>query len=53
MLDIAKTKVSYRLPELERELGVPVISIIQEKPGIPQLKKAVEQTANNLSNRRF
>jgi len=50
MLDIAKTKgIHIDLPELERELGVPVISINPRKnKGIPQLKKAIEQTANNL-----
>jgi len=50
MLDIAKTKgIHIDLPELERELGVPVISINPRKNrGIPQLKKAIEQTANNL-----
>jgi ferrous iron transport protein B len=50
MLDIAKTKgIHIDLPELERELGVPVISINPRKNrGIPQLKKVIEQTANNL-----
>ena len=50
MLDIAKTKgIQIDLPELERELGVPVISINPRKNrGIAQLKKAIEQTANNL-----
>jgi ferrous iron transport protein B len=50
MLDIAKTKgIHIDLPELERELGVPVISINPRKnKGITQLKKAIEQTANNL-----
>ena len=50
MLDIAKTKgISIDLPALERELGVPVISINPRKnKGIPQLKKTIEQTANNL-----
>ncbi len=50
MLDIAKSKgVSVDLPELERELGVPVLSINPRKDrGITQLKKTIEQTANNL-----
>ncbi|RYY28114.1 MAG: ferrous iron transport protein B [Chitinophagaceae bacterium] len=50
MLDIAKSKgISVDLPELERELGVPVLSINPRRDrGITQLKKTIEQTANNL-----
>ena len=50
MLDIAKTKgIHIDLSKLERELGVPVISINPRRnKGISQLKKAIEQTANNL-----
>jgi ferrous iron transport protein B len=50
MLDLAKQKgISINIPELERELGVPVVTINPRKnKGIPQLKKAIEQTANNL-----
>ncbi|RYG04687.1 MAG: ferrous iron transport protein B [Chitinophagaceae bacterium] len=50
MMDIAKSKgINIDLAELERELGVAVISINPRKNrGIPQLKKAIEQTANNL-----
>ncbi|MET0242397.1 MAG: ferrous iron transport protein B [Flavitalea sp.] len=50
MMDIAKSKgIEINIPELERELGVAVISINPRKNrGIPQLKKAIEQTANQL-----
>ncbi len=50
MLDIAKTKgITINLPELERELGVPVLSINPRKNrGMTQLKKTIEQIANNL-----
>ena len=50
MLDIAKQKeIVVDVPELERELGVPVIPVNPRKnKGIAQLKKAVEQTAQHL-----
>jgi len=49
MLDIAKRKgIRIDLEELERSLGVPVVSINPRKnKGVPQLKKAVELTALN------
>jgi ferrous iron transport protein B len=50
MMDIAKQKgIKIDVAELERELGVPIIPINPRKnKGIPQLKKAIEQTALNL-----
>lgn len=50
MVDLAKRKgIKIDLSELERELGVPVVSVNPRKQkGIPQLKKAIEQTATNL-----
>ena len=50
MVDLAKQKgIKIDLSELERELGVPVVSVNPRKQkGIPQLKKAIEQTATNL-----
>lgn len=50
MVDLAKRKgIQIDLSELERELGVPVVSVNPRKhKGIPQLKKAIEQTASNL-----
>jgi ferrous iron transport protein B len=50
MLDIARQKeIVVNIPELERELGVPVIPVNPRKnKGIAQLKKAIEQTANHL-----
>lgn len=50
MLDLAKKKgIVIDVPELERELGVPVIPINPRKnKGLSQLKKVIEQTANNL-----
>jgi ferrous iron transport protein B len=47
MMDIARHKgIQIDVDELERELGVPVIPINPRKnKGIPQLKKAIEQTA--------
>lgn len=50
MLDLAKKKgIQIDLPALERELGVPVIAINPRKQkGVPQLKKAIEQTAAHL-----
>lgn len=49
MADIAKRKgIEIDLPQLERELGVPVVSINPRKEkGIVQLKKAIELTASN------
>ncbi len=50
MLDIAKKKgLKIDTAELERELGVPVVSVNPRKEkGIQQLKKAIEQTALQL-----
>ena len=50
MMDLAKHKgIKIDVAELERELGVPVIPINPRKnKGIPQLKKAIEQTAQHL-----
>ena len=50
MMDIAKTKgIKIDIAALERELGVPVIAVNPRKnKGISQLKKAIEQTAQNL-----
>jgi ferrous iron transport protein B len=50
MADLAKKKgIEINLSELERELGVPVVSVNPRKgKGIPQLKKAIELTASNL-----
>jgi ferrous iron transport protein B len=50
MMDLAKHKgIKIDVAELERELGVPIIPINPRKnKGIPQLKKAIEQTALNL-----
>ncbi|HEY2721708.1 MAG TPA: FeoB small GTPase domain-containing protein, partial [Chitinophagaceae bacterium] len=50
MMDIAKSKgIKIDTTELERELGVPVIPVNPRKgKGIPQLKKAIEQTALQL-----
>lgn len=50
MVDIAKKKdIVVDIAELERELGVPVIPVNPRRnKGIAQLKKAVEQTANQL-----
>ena len=49
MLDLAKKKgVEIDLMELERELGVPVVSINPRKnKGLPQLKKVLVQTAQH------
>ncbi len=48
MIDLAAKKgIKIDLEELERELGVPVVSINPRKnKGLPQLKKALIQTAN-------
>jgi ferrous iron transport protein B len=50
MMDLAKQKgIKIDVAELERELGVPVIPINPRKnKGIPQLKKAIEQTALSM-----
>lgn len=50
MLDIAKQKeIVVDVPELERELGVPVVAVNPRRnKGILQLKKAIEHTANHL-----
>ncbi len=50
MLDLAKKKgIEIDLDGLERELGVPVVPVNPRRDkGIPQLKKAIEQTAQNL-----
>jgi ferrous iron transport protein B len=50
MMDIAKKKgIKIDTAELERELGVPVISVNpRREKGIQQLKKAIEQTALQL-----
>lgn len=50
MMDIANKKgIKIDIAELERELGVPVIAVNPRKQkGIVQLKKAIEQTAQNL-----
>ncbi|MES2777622.1 MAG: ferrous iron transport protein B [Bacteroidota bacterium] len=50
MMDLAgKRGTEIDIPGLERELGVPVVTINPRKnKGIPQLKKALEQTAHNL-----
>jgi ferrous iron transport protein B len=50
MMDIARSKnIEIDIPGLERDLGVPVISINPRKEkGLTQLKKAIEQTAKHL-----
>lgn len=50
MLDLARKKgIQIDLPELERALGVPVVAVNPRKQkGVPQLKKAIEQTAAQL-----
>ena len=50
MVDLAKKKgIQVDIPELERELGVPVVSVNPRKgKGIAPLKKAIELTASNL-----
>ena len=50
MVDIANKKgIKIDIAELERELGVPVIAVNPRRhKGIPQLKKAIEQTAAGL-----
>ena len=50
MMDIAKKKdIQIDIAGLERELGVPVIPVNPRKnKGFKELKKAIEQTAENL-----
>lgn len=50
MMDLARQKdIKIDVAELERELGVPVIPINpRKKKGIPELKKAIEQTVLHL-----
>lgn len=50
MMDLAAKKgIKIDLTALERELGVPVIAVNPRKQkGIPQLKKAIEQTSQQL-----
>jgi len=50
MMDLANKKgIKIDLPALERELGVPVVAINpRRQKGIPQLKKAMEQTGQGL-----
>ncbi len=50
MMDLAQKKgIKINIPELERELGVPVVAVNPRKQkGIAALKKAVEQTAAGL-----
>lgn len=50
MMDLAKRKgIKIDIPELERELGVPVIAVNPRKnKGITQLKKAIDLTAQHL-----
>ena len=50
MMDLAKRKgTQIDIPGLERELGVPIVPINPRKnKGLEQLKKVIEQTAENL-----
>ncbi len=50
MMDLANRKgIKIDIPALERELGVPVVAVNPRKnKGIPQLKKAIELTAQQL-----
>src|SRR5437762_12000334 len=50
MMDLAKRRgIKIDIAELERELGVPIISVNPRKgKGISQMKKAIEQTALQL-----
>jgi ferrous iron transport protein B len=50
MMDLASRKgIKIDIPALERELGVPVVAVNPRKnKGITQLKKAIEQTAQQL-----
>lgn len=51
MMDLAKRKgTQIDIPGLERELGVPIVPINPRKnKGIDQLKKVIDQSAENLS----
>lgn len=50
MVDLARKKgIQINIPELERELGVPVVAVNPRRnKGTSQLKKAVELTVSNL-----
>ena len=50
MVDIARQKdITIDISSLERELGIPIVSINPRKnKGIAQLKKTIEQTADEL-----
>jgi ferrous iron transport protein B len=50
MMDLARQKgIKIDIPGLERELGVPIVAINPRKnKGIPALKKAIENTAENF-----
>lgn len=50
MMDIAKRKgTQIDIPGLERELGVPIVQVNPRKSkGLEQLKKVIEQSAENL-----
>ena len=50
MMDLASRKgIKIDIAELERELGVPVVAVNPRKnKGIAQLKKAIEQTAQQF-----
>ena len=50
MMDLAQKKgIKIDIPELERELGVPIVPVNPRKQkGVPALKKAVEQTVQGL-----
>src|SRR5690606_10782559 len=50
MTDLAKRKgININIPELERELGIPVIAVNPRKnKGITQLKKTIALTAENI-----
>ncbi|MBL7746073.1 MAG: ferrous iron transport protein B [Chitinophagaceae bacterium] len=50
MMDLANRKgIKIDIPALERELGVPVVAVNPRKnKGIPQLKKTIEQTLQQL-----
>ncbi|MEO6541323.1 MAG: hypothetical protein ABIN74_10045, partial [Ferruginibacter sp.] len=42
------------IPGLERELGVPIVPINPRKnKGLEQLKKAIEQSAENYTSNRY
>ncbi|MBA2746927.1 MAG: ferrous iron transport protein B [Flavisolibacter sp.] len=51
MADLASKKgIEINIPELERELGVPVVSVNPRKnKGIAQLKKVIELTVSNIN----